>query len=663
MTALLDRIREINHPEAIRRFFGLLKELIDIVNLPNGDPRLAFVTTKERTITAHVNFFPALQITTPRAGETEFSLSIKKESRQELRFSEEVDFVPLTEKSDYVSVVIGQSSVHLLANHTLQKCWADCLLELVETVKRGPHTAKHDRVVFQAAEDEAFREELLTEARCDDRQTLNYWLFHAYPKYYDMLGELRAETYSHFKVSQLYKNVMKAGDRFGVLVSGAHSGIYAFGTVLENPIVKPYAELQEFARVKEEFEGERLAVNVRYDYKLLEQPVTRAMWSDNPLFTASRVFINPQGMTNAPLSAEQYQELLNLAGLETNEVNEPIAEYTIVHPLANTPKNLIMYGPPGTGKTYTARQLIGPEADVITFHPSYGYEEFMEGIRPEVIGGQVQYKIRKGSFYKACITAIQKAGYATLADCLNDQPGNRQRRLQQAPLHYLLIDEINRANISKVFGELITLLEASKRLGAAEELWLTLPYSQERFGVPLNLHVVGTMNTADRSIALIDLALRRRFAFQEVLPDPSLLPIVEGIDLAALLRTINERIEYLLDRDHQIGHAYLLEVTSLPELCRAFRDKLIPLLAEYFYNDWAKIQLVLGDNRAWGKAPEQRLVWIKAQYSATRERDLFGESPDSYQEVMVYELNPHLLREEQEFLPKEVFVYIYQKPT
>lgn len=308
--------------------------------------------------------------------------------------------------------------------------------------------------------------------------------------------------------------------------------------------------------------------------------------------------------------------------------------------------NTILYGPPGTGKTYNSIKYAVDTVDTkfnqdglkiytdyiekfnelkkvgqitfTTFHQSYGYEEFIEGIKPNLSDNsekKISYEIEEGVFKKCCEEARGKSGN-----------------------YVFIIDEINRGNISKIFGELITLIEDSKREGELEAMSVILPYSKEKFSVPKNVYILGTMNTADRSISLMDTALRRRFEFIEMMPDEDLLDKVvveEDIKIHKMLKIMNQRIEALYDREHTLGHAFFMppkneEKVTINQLESIFKNKIIPLLQEYFYEDYEKIMLVLGINPQ--NTDDSKFISVKSNDG------LFKNNPDIYLNT-TYQIN------------------------
>ncbi|EAK5889011.1 McrB family protein [Campylobacter lari] len=435
----------------------------------------------------------------------------------------------------------------------------------------------------------------------------------------------------------------------------------------------------------------------------------------------------------------------------------------------NPPLNQILYGPPGTGKTYhtidKALEILGEnlasrhekkakfdeyvkngQIVFTTFHQSYGYEEFVEGIKPDINNTlensqEVNYKIENGIFKELCEKALDnyensilntdelnkkielkekvenflnwlletnepisktKGGNFFVVD-INDKTvmiysegverfdgnfnlsisifmellkhndefnnaaemfkkvfdrdyadrthtyyfnlvkkfkayekqstvknENKKNNDNSLKPYIIIIDEINRGNVSKIFGELITLIEPSKRIGEKEELRVTLPYSKDEFGVPKNVYIIGTMNTADRSITSLDTALRRRFEFVEMIPNPDILnDNCEGVNLQELLKAINTRIEYLLDREKTIGHAFFIGIDNLEKLKNVFQNKIIPLLQEYFYNDYALINVVLNENGMIfeDKKDDKYLQKIKNLYNVDSERNIYTIAP------------------------------------
>lgn len=442
--------------------------------------------------------------------------------------------------------------------------------------------------------------------------------------------------------------------------------------------------------------------------------------------------------TFAEISNARVGEALHrLCESSGSTVHAPINMKSSLSMRSLVPLNQILYGPPGTGKTYAtveaALEILDPSFPdshrgdrsalkkrfdelvasgrirFVTFHQSFAYEDFVEGLRAESgPDGQLRYKVQPGVFKSLCedtdtfidsptvespgafyvgqrfgsgytvrrsspdVLELEKPngsslelgmgllrtlaahvaegrlsiadiaekrvfekvpettlerflvnGYNNILPALVSHLANEPRcdatpAVAERPAsagvaatpRVLIIDEINRGNVARIFGELITLIEPSKRAGAAEALETVLPYSKRPFSVPSDVYIIGTMNTADRSLTSVDIALRRRFVFREMVPNLSLLHgvKVDGLDLASLLRALNARIEAFLDRDHRIGHAYftpLLSEPSLGRLASIFRLQILPLLQEYFFEDWERVSQVLNDHR---KNPEHRFV-------------------------------------------------------
>ena len=316
---------------------------------------------------------------------------------------------------------------------------------------------------------------------------------------------------------------------------------------------------------------------------------------------------------------QQYSSFMANKQIINNPTVSPITTSgkQISSQIIDYPKNIILYGPPGTGKTYnTIRYAVAiaegiafnnivddqytdnsghtktvkdtfnalsepptgtdPRIVFTTFHQSLSYEDFIEGIKPKI---EEDAATKKKSVYYD-----KEAGlFKRICDAARGKNEN----------YVLIIDEINRGNVAQIFGELITLIEEDKREGAENELWCTLPYSGDRFCVPSNLYLLGTMNTADRSVEALDSALRRRFHFIEMMPNSAL--ITKASRCNEVFAVINKRISILKDSEHQIGHSYFLKVHSDEDLRDVFRFNIIPLLQEYFFGDIEKMKMVLGE--------------------------------------------------------------------
>lgn len=525
------------------------------------------------------------------------------------------------------------------------------------------------------------------------------------------------------KLIQLY-NYLKNGDLESFYQECPNDRYYRF---YHKYLYMFYPDILTSYHSKDFAKNHKVKLNLHESQKLA---LEKYFWEIKKQFNLSDASVDDLRLTveelwGVGIAATAFNQM-NPKQYRSTEIYNKKIEQGIKQPL-----NQILYGPPGTGKTYNtvikAIEITNPELiqrdkdgnvenyetlknkfdelkqqgqiEFVTFHQSYSYEEFVEGIKPYIPEwGTVEENNRfvgqDGIFKKICKLAErnlyvfdedQKADfdkiykifqekyetgssfsnllnikyeqnnlvyhygaqsqdrridlnrikelfnsgkqYSTAIEFNKDYKGNTalkgyffnfyqellqikneyideniiDNRINQDPLKYVLvIDEINRGDVSKIFGELITLIEEDKRIGKKHQMTVTLPYSREPFGVPNNLYIIGTMNTADRSIALLDTALRRRFDFEEMMPKPEKIvdenkqpQMVEDINLQNLLKNINERISHILDRDHQIGHSYLMGVKNKEQLERAYKNRILPLLNEYFYNDIDSVAKIL----------------------------------------------------------------------
>ena len=524
-----------------------------------------------------------------------------------------------------------------------------------------------------------------------------------------------------FNVNNEGQIVFTIGQRY-VWITGANEEGFKFEVISEKPINND----------SDNYEGSLIAYWNKFNN------ISDVLNQQQTIFSAIEKELNRTQISGFLKYNKEELEKMAFDADFRKEVLDQLKTITITdEPMKNTdktpvvPLNQILFGAPGTGKTYHTKKMaveiingkkertreeINKECEKLieagqivftTFHQSLSYEDFIEGIKPETIDGNVTYEVKDGIFKQLCSQAIEQKPKNSDIEIYNFDKGwndliaeveqnflsdsmlllpiltqdkgvyvteitdngnlkikpknsrldidyivsyNRTKKLQEAfpdlsvvknidkefrsviggsnstaywavlnfinnkikennriipdyeelKNHVLIIDEINRGNVSAIFGELITLLEEDKRKGNKEHTEVKLPYSGDKFSVPNNVYIIGTMNTADRSVEALDTALRRRFSFVEMQPDPKILSDEKyvkynDVDLSKLLETINQRIEMLIDKDRQIGHSYFVGIQDLEDLRRTFKDKIIPLLEEYFYGDFGKIGLVLGE--------------------------------------------------------------------
>lgn len=464
--------------------------------------------------------------------------------------------------------------------HRLPVKWDDLKPRLVKEGGWRRTLIELDREKFERILNSTFSPQIQLSKLDEPELNRSYWIFQSNPKYFDLeknLEGIKEEDLDNFNwtVNQ-YANRIQTGDVAYLWTSGKDAGILAVATVISDPYYMSEVD-EEFISDKKKEEGTQQWVDLRIDH-ILPERIRRDDLIDHPTLGLMQIIRRPQG-TNFIVTKEEAEALNALIYDEMPYENEV---YSLLQLAEDTGFDLetlerwvrairrkgqaVLYGPPGTGKTYVAehlaRHLIGGGdgfVDLVQFHPAYAYEDFIQGIRPQSDDdGGLRYPLVPGRFLDFCERADSRRGTCVL-----------------------IIDEINRANLSQVFGELMYLLEYRSR---------SIPLAGgRRLRIPKNVLIIGTMNTADRSIALVDHALRRRFAFLRLLPNHEVLRKyhqsrntgfpVEG--LIGVLRRLNAQIN---DPHYEVGISFFLRKDLAEEIEDIWRMEVEPYLDEYFFD-------------------------------------------------------------------------------